>query len=255
MTWAKVDDQFAEHPKVLALGRDRFAAMGLWLLGLTYSSRYLTDGFIPAGALPSGTNKLASRLVAVLLWERVQDGYRIHDFSDYQPSREEAEKLRADRAEAGRKGGLRSGSTRSSKREANASAPAQQRLQTNAKQNATPARTRTREILSEENQAREGAANGSAPILGIPATDPRHPVAALLAGRFKWPSISEEQWDTLFQVVDNEYPRGTSKGRNPHEGWGWLAGELAAVPPDAGDPMRYILNRHNRALAERRVGT
>jgi hypothetical protein len=147
VTWAKVDDQFAEHPKVLALGRDRFAGMGLWLLGLTYANRFLTDGFIPDAALPAGSRKLAARLVEVRLWEHVSGGYRIHDFGDYQPSREEVNSLRAARAEAGRKGGLRSGSTRLSKGEANASAsaqaPAKPPLEANANPGHYPAETET----------------------------------------------------------------------------------------------------------------
>jgi hypothetical protein len=123
--WARVDDQFGEHPKVLSLGRDRFAGMGVWLLGLTYANRFLTDGFIPDAALPAGSRKLVSRLVEVRLWDKVTGGFRIHDFADYQPSREDVIALRAARAEAGRKGGYASGSTRRSKTKANASASAQ----------------------------------------------------------------------------------------------------------------------------------
>lgn len=81
------------------------------------------------------------------LWERVSGGYQVHDFADYQPSREEVIALRATRAEAGRKGGLRSGSTRRSKGEANASAsaqaPAAPPLEANANPGHNPSETDT----------------------------------------------------------------------------------------------------------------
>lgn len=88
MTWLKVDDQFTDHPKVLALGRDRLAGIGLWAVGSCYAARFLTDGYIPAAVLPPGARRLAQRLVAVGLWDTAEGGYRIHDYHDYQPRRE-----------------------------------------------------------------------------------------------------------------------------------------------------------------------
>ena len=46
MSWIKIDDQFADHPKVLQAGP---LASWMYVCGLTYAGRYLTDGFIPAG--------------------------------------------------------------------------------------------------------------------------------------------------------------------------------------------------------------
>lgn len=122
MSWLKVDDQFTDHPKVLALGKDRFAGIGLWVIGSCYAARFLTDGYIPATALPSGTRRLAHRLVDVGLWDHAPDGYRIHDYLDYQPNRVDALAVKQARAEAGRIGGKRSGDTRRSKGEANGQA-------------------------------------------------------------------------------------------------------------------------------------
>lgn len=126
MSWLKVDDQFPDHPKALALGRDRLAAIGLWTIGSCYAARFLTDGFIPASALPSGSRRLAGRLVEVGLWDEAPGGYRIHDYHDYQPSREAVIKVRRDRAAAGRAGGKQSGVNRRSKAEANEEATAKQ---------------------------------------------------------------------------------------------------------------------------------
>lgn len=87
MSWVKVDDQMPRHPKLLSLGRDRLICQGVWLDGMCYASGYLTDGFIPAAVLERGCQRYADRLVEVGLWERVEGGYRIHDYHDYQPTR------------------------------------------------------------------------------------------------------------------------------------------------------------------------
>jgi hypothetical protein len=90
MPWAKLDDQFPDHPKIEAAGP---AAAWLFVASICYSGRYLTDGFIPAGrvarltALPN-PEACAARLVEAGLWEPVENGYYIHDFLEYNPSRE-----------------------------------------------------------------------------------------------------------------------------------------------------------------------
>jgi hypothetical protein len=87
MTWVRVDDHLPDHPKVLALGRDRMAAMGLWLIGNCYAARHLTDGFIPLAALPTGSSRLARLLVNVGMWAEIRGGYKIHDYDEYQPTK------------------------------------------------------------------------------------------------------------------------------------------------------------------------
>lgn len=87
MSWVKVDDQMPRHPKLLSLGRDRIMCQGVWLDGMCYASGYLTDGFVPEAALERGTQRYADQLVRAGLWERVEGGYRIHDYHDYQPTR------------------------------------------------------------------------------------------------------------------------------------------------------------------------
>ena len=81
MSWVKIDDQFADHPKVIQAGP---LAAWLYVCGLTYCGRYLTDGWIPGGQLRKLADvedalALAGRLVSVGLWEEVEDGYRITD--------------------------------------------------------------------------------------------------------------------------------------------------------------------------------
>ncbi|HEY9372565.1 hypothetical protein [Streptomyces sp.] len=139
MTWFKVDDSFHSHPKVLATDP---AALGLWVVAGAWSSANLTGGFVPDRALPrlvpDGAS-LAKELVAAGLWKRSKGGYLFHDWTDYNPTAEEEREKRAKRAEAGRKGGLASGRTRSktrSKGEANASGGASRTVE--AKVNPVP---------------------------------------------------------------------------------------------------------------------
>lgn len=118
MAWVKVDDHFDEHPKLAAVGP---VGWGVWLAGLAYCNRNLTDGFIPRAVadaiggrwrvyVPTGdgrdqvweinrssgmqghdmeTEWVAALLVANGLWEETDGGYRVHDYADYQPTRQE----------------------------------------------------------------------------------------------------------------------------------------------------------------------
>lgn len=105
MAWVKLDDQFFRHPKVLAAGRD---ARDLYLAALCYCNSGLTDGLLAAAVMPllaaetmvPDAGAAAERLVTVGLWEPDGDGYRIHDYLDYQPS---AAQVRAQRAENARR--------------------------------------------------------------------------------------------------------------------------------------------------------
>lgn len=95
MTWVKIDDQFPDHPKVAALGKNMASAGWLHICALCYAARYLTDGLIPRAQIAKLTNldnRVVGRLVISLidagLWEEKPDGYWIHDFLEYNPTRE-----------------------------------------------------------------------------------------------------------------------------------------------------------------------
>ena len=129
MPWAKFDDRFNQHPKVIAAGP---LAIALHMRAIVYSAQYLTDGVIRRrtlrhiidwgddeddfGGRPPSNIALAKRLVNAALWEEAGDGegWVIHDYLDYNPSREDAERLKAARTEAGRKGGRSKGSPEAS---------------------------------------------------------------------------------------------------------------------------------------------
>ena len=57
-------------------------------------------------------------LVEAGLWEEVPGGYRVHDYLDYQPSKDEVITEREKKREAGRKGGLASAQARRARAEA-----------------------------------------------------------------------------------------------------------------------------------------
>jgi hypothetical protein len=131
VSWVKMDDKFPRHRRIRELRRDT-AAKWLHVTALCFCSEHLTDGRIDDIDLPSIldaselTDRIGKRsinnLVAVGLWESTGAGsYVIRDFLDYNPSAAEVKDLRASRAEAGRRGGVRSGTSRRSNNEANAS--------------------------------------------------------------------------------------------------------------------------------------
>ena len=97
MSWVKLDDQFTDHPKLAAVGP---VAGWVYVSGLCYAARYLTDGFVPetialrfAGSSP----EILANLVECSLLDRVNGGYQIHDFLDYNPP---ASKVKAEREAA-----------------------------------------------------------------------------------------------------------------------------------------------------------
>lgn len=98
MAWLRIDDRIRTHPKIVKAGP---AAAWFWLCAVCYCREHLTDGLIPSGMMqslaPGVTNgkALASRLVEAGLWHARDDGYEIHDFLTWNPSRAEVEDKRA----------------------------------------------------------------------------------------------------------------------------------------------------------------
>jgi len=108
MAWTRIDDKFLMNPKVQTAGP---LGMALYLAGLIYANTNLTDGFIVESMLPvlcgmayQTPNKgWAQVLVKLNLWEKVEGGYQIHDFLEFNKSREQIKILNKQRAENGAK--------------------------------------------------------------------------------------------------------------------------------------------------------
>jgi hypothetical protein len=122
MSWLKLDDGFADHPKVDPLTD---AAFRLHVAAMCFCARNLTDGFIPLDRpgrmVPRYRRQSAVELEKAGLWLRVDGGWQVNDYLAYNPSKAEAKQQRQARQEAGRRGGRRSGQA---KAQANASAVA-----------------------------------------------------------------------------------------------------------------------------------
>jgi hypothetical protein len=142
MSWAKIDDQFYLNQKNDTITRDE---QDLYLAGLVYCNGQLTDGFIPAGKLAllfvwaklpieANAQALASGLVKQNYWEFAEGGYMVHDFLDWNMSKEEIIALKSERTEAGRRGGVAS----AAKRQANARASVQAKPKQNSTQSPSP---------------------------------------------------------------------------------------------------------------------
>jgi hypothetical protein len=87
--WVKLDDTLAEHPKIERAGP---LAAWLYVCGLCYCARQLTDGRIPKAKVPRLADvpqavKHAARLVEVGLWEDDGDDYVVHDWLAYNPGK------------------------------------------------------------------------------------------------------------------------------------------------------------------------
>ena len=116
MVWAKIDDAILDNPKIARVGVYGFA---LHVAAVTWCCRNLTDGFIPsarvtalltlekvmfdvanplalvgepesmAGDTGLSALTIAEALVDAGLWDRAPGGFQLHDFLEYNPSREE----------------------------------------------------------------------------------------------------------------------------------------------------------------------
>lgn len=190
MAWARVDDQWWCHPKVLGLS---LPARGLWVTALSWSTSEVgrqNGGVVPdtlvrliAGL--GDVDALALELEKVGLWVREDTGWRIHDWAEYQDM-----SLSEKRAAAGRKG-------------------AEKRWQTHSK----PAS----QDLPETAQPQ-----GKSPGERADPPDGK-PVARPMAGIPTQPNPSQPvQGDLLPAVVDHPRPAASPRGRN--EVWDALAG-------------------------------
>ena len=127
--WVKLDDRFAEHPKLMAAGA---LTWGVWTEAMAYCNRNLTDGYIPDAVAEAfggrwrtrvggrvwqvfvhcGDDVMAvdaefivSALVDAGLWHRADGGYQIHDYADYQPTKAQILAARVQRQATSSAGG------------------------------------------------------------------------------------------------------------------------------------------------------
>lgn len=100
MSWARFDDQYSDHPKIITVGP---LGMALHVAATCYAAKYLTDGFIPKnvinrlisydGITLDGNAVTNASIVALLvetgLFDKADGGYWVHDYLKYNPSKED----------------------------------------------------------------------------------------------------------------------------------------------------------------------
>lgn len=106
MSWARLDDNFWMHPKILIAGN---SAAGVFARMLSYCGCYLTDGLIPepiADQIIGKDRKALEALEKQGMVARMDSGsIYIKDYLEHNPSKAEVEDTVRRRREAGRKGG------------------------------------------------------------------------------------------------------------------------------------------------------
>lgn len=100
MTWVKIDDHLHAHPKFRAAWEQEPTSVGLELFALSHCAAYLTDGRVDELFVRSWFRTARRReraidaLVGAELWVPIGDGWQIHDYLDYNESKEQIEDRR-----------------------------------------------------------------------------------------------------------------------------------------------------------------
>lgn len=104
MTWARLDDSFYDHPKTLRLWERCPAAIALHTRAIAWCAKHEQDGHLPAqivaaiSPVQSDRDEQIKALLDEEAWHEHEGDFVIHDYLDYNPSKEEViEKRRKDR--------------------------------------------------------------------------------------------------------------------------------------------------------------
>lgn len=88
--WVKLDDHFAGHPKIQRLSD---AAFRLHVEAMCYAGLHESDGWLPVRVVSHRRRQVAELLHAGL-WSKDQEGYQIHDWSDWNGTQEQRQQRR-----------------------------------------------------------------------------------------------------------------------------------------------------------------
>lgn len=214
MSWLRIDDNAPSHRKIL---RAPPAARWVWVCGLAYCQRHRTDGHIPAEALATFAvdkpKPLADALVAAGLWHVTPDGWRVHDFLDWNDSADEREAKTAEKGERQRR-------WRERRRNSPVSADAHVDASTWDSGDAAPTPTPSpspsptpRPIPSPDGDGRAGARRGHlAPTApgGVDRHHGKHALRDLLCDWVCLPEVVFEEWVTRLAGAGSTRERATA---------------------------------------------
>ena len=87
MAWVKLDDSAMDHPKILLLTDAQFR---LWMKGLCYCQKHLTDGFIPDVAIKPMLGRAGDvkGICDARLWEAVSGGFQVRNYLKWNESKD-----------------------------------------------------------------------------------------------------------------------------------------------------------------------
>jgi hypothetical protein len=105
MPFIRLSDNYIDHPKFIVLS-DR--AFRLWHEGMAYCRKHQTDGEIVSSALrgfryakPDAVRELSAGTAP--LWETVDVGFKVHDYLDWNPCREDEQRRQQESRERTKK--------------------------------------------------------------------------------------------------------------------------------------------------------
>lgn len=169
MTWLRLDDGFPRHRKVRRLSH---VAFRLHVSAMCWCAEQLTDGLILATEIDDVSDLSAKELAKALpeltsrgLWDTRADGWVIHDYLDYNPSRE---KVLAEREAAA----VRQAAYRDKKRR-NAVSNGVSNAVTNGVTHASVTPTPSRPVPTPKGLGREGPVNSPSETREMPVDNSR----------------------------------------------------------------------------------
>ena len=229
MPWGKVDDQFYDHPKLDALGKDRLAAAGLYWIAISWCNRYLTDGFVPTDRIVklAGTSRrealrLRDVLVTARLWDEATEGIRVHGYLEEGRNKSRAQ-VEAERAAARE----RQQEHRSKSRRDTARDFRRDSVRDGRGDFVGPDPSHTKSRPESPNSLHRGSPLSQPGARRENAHEPPDVQALRARG---WPRVTEAQRRVLYEIAD----------RHDVAGREWAADVIRRTPPDE-DPLQAVM--------------
>lgn len=240
--FAKINASMALHDKIIDLPSD--AARWAFLRAILAAKHRDSPEFSKAALQEAlGTySRHIPTLVRARLIDQQGSKYVIHDFDEHQGP---LDSTAAKRMRAYRQRQRIERESESSPQDSNGVDNVTVTRNVTPSRNAATVTGQSRVEQSREVREDEGSSTAREDILDLDRLaktfglkdrdDLRLPVALVLQDRYRWKTISGEQWDVIESMVDNEYPL------DHRAGFRWAASFLQTLP-FVNDPLEAMLN-------------